>query len=86
MPPFGFSSRPENANSGDETQARRILGVIDALRLQRVTLVGHSFGGRPTMQAFFLDPSHVARLVLVDVALGLDTMKAAAPLLGPFMR
>jgi pimeloyl-ACP methyl ester carboxylesterase len=78
MPPFGFSSRPGNADYGDEAQARRILGVIDALHLERVTLVGHSFGGRPTMQAFFLDPSNVARLVLVDVALGLDTTKAAS--------
>jgi pimeloyl-ACP methyl ester carboxylesterase len=78
MPPFGYSSRPENADYGDDAQARRILGVIDALELEHVTLVGHSFGGRPTMQAFFLDPSHVARLVLVDVALGLDTTKVAS--------
>jgi pimeloyl-ACP methyl ester carboxylesterase len=78
MPPFGYSSRPENATYGDEAQARRILGVIDALRLEHITLVGHSFGGRPTMQAFFLDPSKVASLVLVDVALSLDTMKVAS--------
>lgn len=78
MPPFGYSERPTNANYGDEAQARRILGVIDALKLERVTLVGHSFGGRPTMQAFFLDGSHVERLVLVDVALGLDTTAAVA--------
>jgi pimeloyl-ACP methyl ester carboxylesterase len=78
MPPFGYSSRPESADYGDDAQARRILGVIDALGLEQVTLVGHSFGGRPTMQAFFLDPSRVARLVLVDAALGLDTTKVAA--------
>jgi len=78
MPPFGFSDRPPNANYGDEAQARRILGVIDALKLDSVTLIGHSFGGRPTMTAFFLDPSHVARLVLIDVALSLDTTAKAA--------
>jgi pimeloyl-ACP methyl ester carboxylesterase len=76
MPPFGYSERPVTARYDDESQARRILGVIDGLRLDQVTLVGHSFGGRPTMEAFFLDPSHVAALVLVDVALGLDTMHA----------
>jgi pimeloyl-ACP methyl ester carboxylesterase len=76
MPPFGYSERPANANYGDDAQARRILGVIESLHLDRVTLVGHSFGGRPTMQAFFLDPSRVTRLVLVDVALGLDTAVA----------
>jgi pimeloyl-ACP methyl ester carboxylesterase len=76
MPPFGFSDRPATADYGDEAQARRILGVIAALRLEHVTLVGHSFGARPTMEAFFLDNSHVARLVLVDAALGLDTNAA----------
>ncbi|MEP6494973.1 MAG: alpha/beta hydrolase [bacterium] len=73
MPPFGYSDRPANADYGDEAQARRILGVIAALGLDRVTLVGHSFGARPTMEAFFLDGSRIARLVLVDAALGLDT-------------
>jgi pimeloyl-ACP methyl ester carboxylesterase len=78
MPPFGYSERPASAKYGDEAQARRILGVIDGLGLEGVTLVGHSFGGRPTMQAFFLDGSRVSRLVLVDVALGLDTTAAGA--------
>jgi pimeloyl-ACP methyl ester carboxylesterase len=80
MPPFGYSQRPANANYGDEPQARRILGVINSLNLDQVTLVGHSFGGRPTMEAFFLDQSRVAALVLVDAALGLDTVaKPSAP-------
>jgi pimeloyl-ACP methyl ester carboxylesterase len=74
MPPFGYSERPLNADFDDEAQARRILGVITALKLDHVTLVGHSFGARPTMEAFFLDDSHVARVVLVDAALGLDTV------------
>jgi pimeloyl-ACP methyl ester carboxylesterase len=78
MPPFGYSERPASADYGDEAQARRILGVIAALGLERVTLVGHSFGARPTMQAFFLDGSRVARLVLVDAALGLDTTAGGA--------
>jgi pimeloyl-ACP methyl ester carboxylesterase len=76
LPPFGYSERPVTAQYGDEAQARRILGVIAALRLERVTLVGHSFGARPTMEAFFLDDSHIAQLVLVDAALGLDTTAA----------
>jgi pimeloyl-ACP methyl ester carboxylesterase len=73
MPPFGYSERPANAEYDDDAQARRILGVIAALKLERVTLVGHSFGARPAMEAFFLDGSRIARLVLVDAALGLDT-------------
>ncbi len=71
MPPFGYSTRPASADYGDDAQARRILGALDALHRERVTLVGHSFGGRPTMQATFLAPQRVERLVLVDAALDL---------------
>jgi pimeloyl-ACP methyl ester carboxylesterase len=71
MPPFGYSSRPTSADYGDDAQARRILGALDALQIERATLVGHSFGARPTMQATFLAPQRVARLVLVDAALDL---------------
>jgi pimeloyl-ACP methyl ester carboxylesterase len=76
LPPFGYSERPTSARYDDEAQARRILGVISALKLERVTLVGHSFGARPTMEAFFLDDWRIAQLVLVDAALGLDTTAA----------
>ena len=71
MPPFGFSTRPTSADYSDSAQARRILVVLDSLGLKRVTLVGHSFGGRPTMEATFMAPDRVSRLVLVDAALDL---------------
>jgi len=71
MPPFGYSSRPANGDYRDEAQARRILGALDSLRIARATLVGHSFGARPTMQATFIAPARVERLVLVDAALDL---------------
>lgn len=53
MPPFGYSERPGSADYGDSAQARRILGVVAALGLERVTLVAHSFGARPAMEAYF---------------------------------
>ena len=71
MPPFGYSSLPTSGDYGDDAQARRIIGLLDALRFERATLVGHSFGGRPTMQAVFTAPQRVERLVLVDAALDL---------------
>ena len=73
MPPFGFSERPATADYGDEAQGRRILAVVEALHLTGITLVGHSFGARPAMEAFFLDSSRFSRLVLVDAALGLSS-------------
>jgi len=72
VPPFGFSERPANADYGDEAQGRRILAVAEALHLTGVTLVGHSFGARPAMEAYFLDSLRFSRIVLVDAALGLD--------------
>lgn len=71
MPPFGFSSRPTPADYSDSAQARRILVALDSLGLKRVTFVGHSFGARPTMEAIFIAPERVSRLVLVDAALDL---------------
>jgi pimeloyl-ACP methyl ester carboxylesterase len=78
LPPFGFSNRPTTARYGRRDQAARIIGVLDALKLDRATLVGHSFGGGPTVEAAFLAPQRVRALVLVDVALGLDMAVPAA--------
>jgi pimeloyl-ACP methyl ester carboxylesterase len=79
IPPFGFSERPVTADYGDEAQGRRILEVAEALHLTGVTLVGHSFGARPAMEAYFLDSLRFSRIVLIDAALGLDEMGAVRP-------
>jgi pimeloyl-ACP methyl ester carboxylesterase len=71
MPPFGYSTRPTSVDYGDSAQARRILVTLDSLGVKRFTVVGHSFGGRPTMEATFMAPERVSRLVLVDAALDL---------------
>jgi pimeloyl-ACP methyl ester carboxylesterase len=72
LPPFGYSERPARDAYGRQHQARRILGVIDALDVRQATLVGHSFGGGPTMEAVLLAPQRVRSLVLADAAIGLD--------------
>ena len=72
LPPFGFSERPANATYDNVSQARRILAVLDTLGLDSVVLVGHSFGGRATMEATFMATPRVRRLVLVDVALNIQ--------------
>ena len=73
LPPFGYSERPARPAYSRQDQARRILGVIDALGARQVTLVGHSFGGGPTMEAVLLTPDRVKALVLADAAIGLDS-------------
>jgi pimeloyl-ACP methyl ester carboxylesterase len=72
LPPFGFSERPETNGYGPVNQSARIIGVLDALGIQRATLVGHSFGGGATVEAALRNSDRVASLVLVDVALGLN--------------
>ncbi|MGQ0650258.1 MAG: alpha/beta fold hydrolase [Gemmatimonadaceae bacterium] len=84
MPPFGFSERPEDANYDDAAQGQRIVGVLDQLQLSQATLVGHSFGGRPTMAAYFMAPERIRSLVLVDVALGLQ-QQPGPPAPAPWM-
>src|SRR5262249_4345722 len=69
LPPFGYSERPAPPAYGRQDQARRILGVIDALGVRQATLVGHSFGGGPTMEAALLAPERVHALVLADAAI-----------------
>jgi pimeloyl-ACP methyl ester carboxylesterase len=73
LPPFGYSERPSPGAYGRQHQARRILGVVDALGVEQATLVGHSFGGGPTMEAVLLAPGRARALVLADAAIGLDS-------------
>lgn len=85
LPPFGLARPPANGDYSTEASARRILAVLDALGVARATLVGHSFGGRATVQAAMQAPARVESLVLVTVALGLPegdvTVAQSAPAL-----
>jgi pimeloyl-ACP methyl ester carboxylesterase len=71
-PPFGFSGPSESATLAydRQTQAQRILAVMDALQIQQATLIGHSFGGRATVTVALENPGRVQKLILVNIALG----------------
>jgi pimeloyl-ACP methyl ester carboxylesterase len=69
VPPFGFSERPADGSYDPPSQGRRIAAVMTALDVTNVTLVGHSFQARATVEAAFDAPERVRRLVLVDAAL-----------------
>lgn len=68
LPPFGFSERPDISKFDTRIQGRRILGVLHSLGISKAILVGHSFGGGPTLHAALLEPEIVDRLILVDIA------------------
>ncbi|MEQ1806505.1 MAG: alpha/beta hydrolase [Burkholderiaceae bacterium] len=73
LPPFGLSKTQRADTAVDYTraaQARRLLRLIEQLGVP-VTLVGHSFGAGPALEAAVLGGAPLRHLVLVDPALGL---------------
>ncbi len=60
-PPWGF-----------EQHVADVLGVLDRLGLDRVPVIGHSFGGAVAVHLSRAAPGRVDGLVLLDPALGLD--------------
>ena len=73
LPPFGFSDRPLSRDYSRVAQAGRIVALVEAMRLPPVTIVGHSFGGGPAIEAVMRAPQLFDKAVLVDPALGIDT-------------
>ena len=75
LPPFGFSAsngRPGDLDYSRPAQAYRLLHLISLLGgAGEVTLVAHSFGAGPSLEAAMKSPVRLRRLVLVDPALGL---------------
>ena len=61
----GASDRPGNYSL--ELMRDDVLGLLDALRLASVDLVGHSLGGLVALLVAEAAPSRVDRLVLEDV-------------------
>ena len=51
---------------------RDLVGVLDALNIERAALVGFSLGGGPALAVAATRPERVSRLVLADVGAGAD--------------
>jgi pimeloyl-ACP methyl ester carboxylesterase len=52
--------------------ARDLVGVLDALDIERAAIVGFSLGGGPALALAASKPERVSRLVLADVGAGAD--------------
>jgi pimeloyl-ACP methyl ester carboxylesterase len=61
---FGDSDRPETGY-GIPDLAADVVAFLDALEIDRATLVGHSYGSFVARQAAIAHPARVARLVLI---------------------
>jgi pimeloyl-ACP methyl ester carboxylesterase len=52
--------------------ARDLVGVLDALKIERAAIVGFSLGGGPALALAASKPERVSRLTLADVGAGAD--------------
>jgi len=62
---FGLTGPAEPPDYSDEADVQRLLAVVDQLGLTRVTVVGHSMGGRLAWHFAAAHPNRVDKLVLI---------------------
>lgn len=85
---FGFSGKPHGGEYTIETQARMIIGLMDALGIERATFVGSSYGGAISAVCALDYAERVERLVLVGSVSNDEIVRrplmrfAATPLVG----
>jgi pimeloyl-ACP methyl ester carboxylesterase len=72
MPPLGYSERPVTPAYSRLDQARRLVGTLDSLGIQRAVFLGHSFGARAVAEMAVNWPERISGMVLVSAALALD--------------
>lgn len=63
---FGFSDRPRDFPYTPEAHAENLARFVDALALDRFTLVVHDYGGPIGLPIALARPERVARLVLIN--------------------
>ncbi|MFW6368506.1 MAG: alpha/beta fold hydrolase [Spirochaetota bacterium] len=66
MPNHGGS--PHAPGMDYASQARAVVGFLDELGVDRVSIIGHSMGGKAAMAASLLYPGRIERLAVVDIA------------------
>lgn len=83
LPGWGLSDQPDGPYT-PSWYATHLVGLLDALGLDRATVVGHSMGAQAAIMMALEHPSRVERLVLVAPA-GVETFTPEeAALLGGF--
>jgi pimeloyl-ACP methyl ester carboxylesterase len=65
MAGFGFSERPAHASYDLALWVGQVVGLLEALGLERVSVVGNSFGGAVALRLATSHPELVDRLVLM---------------------
>lgn len=85
LPPFGLSQVVKQGDYSRVSQAARIRAVIEqvASSSNRVTLIGHSYGGGPVAEVMFREPGLIDQVVLISpvINLGATSTKTTPPML-----
>lgn len=83
---FGFTERPQGYTYSMDNWVQHALGLLDALGLDKVDLVGNSFGGALSLALTIRHPHRVRRLVLMgsagvhfEITPGLDAVWGYTP-------
>jgi len=83
---FGYTDRPEGIEYTMDTWVQQTLDLADALKLDKINLVGNSFGGALALAFAIRYPERVNKLVLMgsvgvyfDMTLGLDKVWGYTP-------
>lgn len=62
---FGFTERPKDFSYSMDNWVKHLVGVLDALGIERAHVVGNSFGGALALALAIRHPQRVARLALM---------------------
>ena len=81
LPGFGDSVKPLGASYDAPFFSRAVIALLDALGLERASLVGNSMGGRVAVETGLRYPDRVDRLVLLAPALAWLRPRPFAPFL-----
>lgn len=83
---FGYSQFPENMQFSRESWLKQIIDFLDAIGLEKVNLIGNSFGGSMALALVIHHPERVNKLVLMgsvgvpfELTAGLDAVWGYTP-------
>jgi 2-hydroxymuconate-semialdehyde hydrolase len=72
---LGLSDRDHGLGTGFPLWARQAIDVLDALEIERVSVVGHSIGGTVAACLAADNPERVERVVLIGNGMAMDPMQ-----------
>lgn len=81
LPGFGDSAKPIGARYDPRFFSQAVIALMDALGLQSADIVGHSLGGRVTLEVLLHAPERFGRAVLMTPSLAWLRERRWAPLL-----